>query len=183
MCFCMCTMCGPLKDRMLPGDLTLLSGHATAIWICIPGEQEDSNMVMRTQWYAKNDVSNIFIYTYITGQPSDVEGSSIRRRGVEGLTISSCGIGTVKSYRKAVKRHADKFCPRALVGGAGSDTRRPRRPLRPRGCGCTGGSSELCEGRIDFHPAPRRRRQHMTLKKHLVAAAAIPAASSLVSSI
>ena len=93
LCLCLCTMdllC--LDDWMLPGDFTLLVRPCIAIWICIPAEQEDSNMVMSTQWYAKNNVSNIFIYTYITGQPSDVEGSSIGRRGVEGLTIRHRGV-------------------------------------------------------------------------------------------
>ena len=71
MCLCMCTTCEPLQDRMHPGDFTVLVRACTAIWICIPAEQEDSNMVMSTQWYAKNNVSNIFIYSYITGQPSD----------------------------------------------------------------------------------------------------------------
>ena len=71
MCLCMCTTSDPLQDRMHPGDFTLLVRACTAIWICIPAEQEDSNMVMSTQWYAKNNVSNIFIYSYITGQPSD----------------------------------------------------------------------------------------------------------------
>ena len=93
------------------------------------------------------------------------------------------GNGSLQTYPFLVSGHAEKFCLRALVGGAGSDTRRPRCPLRPRGCGCTGGSSEFCEGRIAIRPALHRCGQHMTLKKHLVAAAAIPAASSVVSSI
>ena len=93
LCLCLCTMdllC--LDDRMLPGDFTLLVRPCIAIWICIAAEQEDSNMVMSTQWYAKNNVSNIFIYTYITGQPSDVEGSSIGRQGVEGLSNGRRGV-------------------------------------------------------------------------------------------
>ena len=77
---------------MHPGDFTVLVRACTAVWICIPAEQEDSNMVMSTQWYAKNNVSNIFIYSYITGQPLDVEGSSIGRRGVEGLSNGRRGV-------------------------------------------------------------------------------------------
>ena len=92
MCLCMCTTSDPLQDRMHPGDFTLLVRACTAIWICIPAEQEDSNMVMSTQWYAKNNVSSVFIYTYITGQPSDVEGSSIGHRGVEGLSNGRRGV-------------------------------------------------------------------------------------------
>ena len=77
---------------MHPGDFTLLVRACTAIWICIPAEQEVSNMVMSTQWYAKNNVSNIFIYSYITGQPLDVEGSSIGRGGVEHRTSRGRGV-------------------------------------------------------------------------------------------
>ena len=92
MCLCMCTTSEPLQDRMHPGDFTLLVRACTAIWICIPAEQEVSNMVMSTQWYAKNNVYNIFIYSYITGQPLDVEGSSIGRRGVEHRTSRGRGV-------------------------------------------------------------------------------------------
>ena len=99
------------------------------------------------------------------------------------LVASEVVESNIKSYRKPVKRHAARFCAEHLVGGAGSDERRPRCRLAPRGCGCAFDLSELCEGCSSIRPAPHQHRLHVALKKHLTAAAAIRAASSAVGSV
>jgi len=71
-----------------------------------------------------------------------------------------------------------KFCPSGLVGRAGSGTRRVRCRLRPRGCPCVYDLSALCFGRMVTGPAPHPQGQHITPKKGLRAASAMPATCS-----
>lgn len=120
-------------------------------------------MFLKTSWHNQRLLQYKRDYLLL-----DAPISSISR----GVSSNLLGTRITRSH------DGRKFCPSGLVGRAGSGTRRVRCRLRPRGCPCVYDLSALCFGRMVTGPAPHPQGQHITPKKGLRAASAMPATCS-----